>query len=169
MSDSSLVKIYIENHSKLIKFVSRIAGGKSDAEDIVQDAFFRLSSAPEAVLSPQVQMSYLFQIVRNLAIDHFRKQSLINRYSSPEEEGMNVPATTATPETTCINQAALTTVAAALQELPDRTRYAFEMYRVHGIPQKEIAKELGVSPTLVNFMIRDALLHCKKAMNYGEK
>ena len=25
-----------------------------------------------------------------------------------------------------------------------------------------IAKELGVSPTLVNFMIRDALVHCRK-------
>lgn len=28
--------------------------------------------------------------------------------------------------------------------------------------QKDIAKELGVSPTLVNFMIRDALVHCRK-------
>lgn len=35
------------------------------------------------------------------------------------------------------------------------------MYRLHGVPQKDIAKELGVSPTLVNFMIRDAL-HCRK-------
>lgn len=45
---------------------------------------------------------------------------------------------------------------------PKRTRYAFEMYRLHGVPQKDIAKELGVSPTLVNFMIRDALVHCRK-------
>ncbi|HCL3696784.1 TPA: pyoverdine signaling pathway sigma factor PvdS, partial [Pseudomonas aeruginosa] len=37
-----------------------------------------------------------------------------------------------------------------------------EMYRLHGVPQKDIAKELGVSPTLVNFMIRDALVHCRK-------
>lgn len=165
MSDSSLVKIYIENRSKLVKFVSGIAGGKSEAEDIVQDAFFRLSSAPDVIVSPQVQMSYLFQIVRNLAIDYFRKQSLINRYSSPEEEGINVPANTATPEGAYLDQATLMAVGNALQELPDRTRYAFEMYRIHGVPQKEIAKELNVSPTLVNFMIRDALLHCKKALN----
>ena len=30
-----------------------------------------------------------------------------------------------------------------LTELPSRTRYAFEMYRLHGVPQKDIAKELG--------------------------
>ena len=53
-------------------------------------------------------------------------------------------------------------IADALTELPQRTRYAFEMYRLHGVPQKDIAKELGVSPTLVNFMIRDALVHCRK-------
>ena len=53
-------------------------------------------------------------------------------------------------------------IAEALGELPQRTRYAFEMYRLHGVPQKDIAKELGVSPTLVNFMIRDALIHCRK-------
>ena len=56
----------------------------------------------------------------------------------------------------------LENIADALTELPSRTRYAFEMYRLHGVPQKDIAKELGVSPTLVNFMIRDALVHCRK-------
>jgi len=44
------------------------------------------------------------------------------------------------------------------------------MYRLHGVPQKDIAKELGVSPTLVNFMIRDALVHCRKVSgNRGDR
>ncbi|WP_301287626.1 sigma factor-like helix-turn-helix DNA-binding protein, partial [Pseudomonas aeruginosa] len=68
----------------------------------------------------------------------------------------------ASPETSHINYATLEHIADALTELPKRTRYAFEMYRLHGVPQKDIAKELGVSPTLVNFMIRDALVHCRK-------
>jgi RNA polymerase sigma-70 factor (ECF subfamily) len=68
----------------------------------------------------------------------------------------------ASPETSHINFSTLEHIADALTELPSRTRYAFEMYRLHGVPQKDIAKELGVSPTLVNFMIRDALVHCRK-------
>ena len=49
-----------------------------------------------------------------------------------------------------ISYATLEHIADALTELlPKRTRYAFEMYRLHGVPQKDIAKELGVSPTLV--------------------
>jgi DNA-directed RNA polymerase specialized sigma24 family protein len=60
-------------------------------------------------------------------------------------------------------------VAAALAELPERTRYAFEMHRIQGVSQKEIAIALGVSPTLVNFMIRDALVHCRKKLQGSEE
>ena len=66
------------------------------------------------------------------------------------------------PETSHINFSTLEHIETALNDLPSRTRYAFEMYRLHGVQQKDIAKELGVSPTLVNFMIRDALVHCRK-------
>ena len=74
---------------------------------------------------------------------------------------MNVVIHGASPETSLINFSTLEHIAVALTELPSRTRYAFEMYRLHGVQQKDIAKELGVSPTLVNFMIRDALIHCR--------
>ena len=84
------------------------------------------------------------------------------KYSGTEEEGLNVVIHGASPETSHINFSTLENIADALTELPQRTRYAFEMYRLHGVPQKDIAKELGVSPTLVNFMIRDALVHCRK-------
>ena len=100
--------------------------------------------------------------MRNLAIDHDRKQALKQKYSGPEEQGLNVVIQGASPETSHINSSTLEHIADALTDLPSRTRYAFEMYRLHGVPQKDIAKELGVSPTLVNFMIRDALVHCRK-------
>lgn len=152
--DTPLLQAFVDNRTILVKIAARITGCRSRAEDVVQDAFFRLQSAPQITSSFKAQLSYLFQIVRNLAIDHYRKQALEQKYSGPEEEGLNVVIQGASPETSHIND--------ALTELPKRTRYAFEMYRLHGVPQKDIAKELGVSPTLVNFMIRDALVHCRK-------
>jgi len=163
--DSPLLQAFVDNRNVLVKIAARITGCRSRAEDVVQDAFFRLTNAPQITSSFKAQLSYLFQIVRNLAIDHYRKQSMEQKYSGPEEEGMNVVVQSATPETSHINFATLEHIAEALDELPKRTRYAFEMYRLHGVPQKDIAKELGVSPTLVNFMIRDALVHCRKTAN----
>jgi RNA polymerase sigma factor (sigma-70 family) len=160
--DSPLLQAFVENRLTLIKIAARITGCRSRAEDVVQDAFFRIRSAPQITSSIKAQLSYLFQIVRNLAIDHYRKQVLEQKYSGSEEEGLNMAIHGASPETSHINFTTLETIANALTELPSRTRYAFEMYRLHGVPQKDIAKELGVSPTLVNFMIRDALVHCRK-------
>ncbi|HBP5743375.1 TPA: RNA polymerase factor sigma-70 [Pseudomonas aeruginosa] len=143
--DTPLLQAFVDNRTILVKIAARITGCRSRAEDVVK-----------------AQLSYLFQIVRNLAIDHYRKQALEQKYSGPEEEGLNVVIQGSSPETSHINYATLEHIADALTELPKRTRYAFEMYRLHGVPQKDIAKELGVSPTLVNFMIRDALVHCRK-------
>ena len=84
------------------------------------------------------------------------------RCGLPCAETLIVVINGASPETSHINFSTLENIADALTELPSRTRYAFEMYRLHGVQQKDIAKELGVSPTLVNFMIRDALIHCRK-------
>ena len=160
--DSPLLQAFVDNRLTLVKIAARITGCRFRAEDVVQDAYFRLQSAPQITSSFKAQLSYLFQIVRNLAIDHYRKQALEQKYSGPEEEGLNVVIQGASPEASHIHFSTLENIAAALAELPSRTRYAFEMYRLHGVQQKDIAKELGVSPTLVNFMIRDALIHCRK-------
>lgn len=77
---------------------------------------------------------------------------------------MHIATPSASPEIEHEDRQTLEAISSALQTLPERTRYAFEMYRLHGRTQKEIAEELGVSPTLVNFMVRDALIHCRKTL-----
>lgn len=145
--DSPLLQAFVDNYLLLVKIAARIVGCRSRAEDVVQDAFFRLRSAPQATLTFKAQLSYLFQIVRNLAIDHYRKQALEQKYTGPEAEGLNVVIQGASPEISHINFSSLEKIADALTELPPRTRYAFEMYRLHGVPQKDIAKELRVADT----------------------
>ncbi|MFC0710630.1 RNA polymerase factor sigma-70 [Azorhizophilus paspali] len=160
----SLLQALMENRSTLVKAAARITGCHSRAEDVVQDAFLRLAGAQKISLPLKARINYVFRIVRNLAIDHYRKQAMEQRYAGSEEEGLNTAISGATPENTNLHQETLERVSDALSQLPARTRYAFEMYRLHGVPQKDIAKELGVSPTLVNFMIRDALVHCRKTV-----
>ncbi len=43
-----------------------------------------------------------------------------------------------------------------LGTLPARTRRVFELSRIGGLTQRDIAVELGCSATLVNFMLKDA-------------
>ena len=160
----SLLQALVENRTILVKTAARITGCHSRAEDVVQDAFLRLAGGRAITLPLRAQINYVFRIVRNLAIDHYRKQAMEQRYIGSEEEGMHATSGNAPPEASNLHQETLEIIDSALSQLPERTRYAFEMYRLHGVQQKDIAKELGVSPTLVNFMIRDALVHCRKTV-----
>lgn len=157
----SLLQTLISNRPGLIKAAARITGCQSRAEDVVQDAFLRVSGMKPDALPFNAQINYVFRIVRNLAIDHYRKQSMEQKYFVSDEHDLNAASQVSNPESINVDRQTLGKVDNALAQLPERTRYAFIMYRVHGKQQKDIAAELGVSPTLVNFMIRDALVHCK--------
>lgn len=162
-SNASLLELYEDNRTSLTRFALRLTNGHPDAEDIVQDTFLKLSSATPAVPAPKAQLSYLFQVVRNLSVDHYRKRSQITKYH--DDSDVDATLSNSSPEATYSDTETLNQIDAALAELPERTRYAFERHRLHGISQKEIAIELSVSNTLVHFMIRDALLHCNKSVN----
>lgn len=157
----SLLQMLVSNRAGLIKTAARITGCHSRAEDVVQDAYLRVSRINADTLPSSARLNYVFRIVRNLAIDHYRKQSMEQRYFVSDDQNLHCAPQLSNPESINVDLQTLGKVEHALAQLPERTRYAFVMYRVHGKPQKDIASELGVSPTLVNFMIRDALVHCR--------
>ncbi|MBD1554510.1 RNA polymerase factor sigma-70 [Pseudomonas typographi] len=159
-----LLQTLIDHRAGLVKTAARITGCPSRAEDVVQDAFLRVSGMTLDTLPFNTQLNYVFRIVRNLAIDHYRKQSMEQKYFVNDENDLNSAPQLANPESINVDRQTLGKVDSALAQLPARTRYAFIMYRVYGEQQKDIAAELGVSPTLVNFMIRDALVHCKNSV-----
>ncbi|MEE9098910.1 MULTISPECIES: RNA polymerase factor sigma-70 [Pseudomonas] len=162
-SRPALHELFATHRQTFINAAARILGCRSHAEDVVHDAYIKLN-ATDLTSGIQSQSGYLMRVVRNLAIDLYRRQALEKRYSGNEEEGMHVATPAASPETEHEGRQTLEAISNALLALPERTRYAFEMYRLHGRTQKEIAEELGVSPTLVNFMVRDALVHCRKTL-----
>jgi len=161
---SVLLDAFVECRRSLINLATGILGCRCLAEDAVHDAFLRLMEAPydNSIRHPT---SYLFRIVRNLAIDGARRAVFESRHTCPEEDASLVGAPTGGPEEVAVDREALGTVAQALEGLPERTRAAFTMHRLDGYTQKEVAAHLGVSPTLVNFMVRDAHRYCHEVFH----
>ncbi len=151
-------------HRRLCEMAASILGDRARAEDVVQDAYLKIIATNE-VVTVKKPVAYIHRIVRNLAIDRYRRARLESDVFAMAEEGGQVPSASGTPEAISIYCQQLSVVAGALKQLPERTRRVFELYRVRGCTQREIAKMLNVSPTLVNFMIRDALNECRKALD----
>lgn len=157
-------RLFIELRPQLQHAAFKILGNIEWAQDVVQDAYLKIIEAASAFEARQPS-AYLFQMVRNLAIDAHRRGALEAKVFVGEEDGMDVPASSGTPESVTVSRQDLRLVAEALAALPERTRRAFELHRLGGLTQREIAEELGVSVTLVNFMIRDAMAHCAAALS----
>jgi RNA polymerase sigma factor (sigma-70 family) len=165
--DRSLLDLYLMHRSALIEYAVPIVGSRVVAEDIVQDAYFRLAARSadgnhQPITNPR---SYLYRIVRNLALDHRRR-------AVTEGAGVRLPelvnalaAPASTPEDELLHRQQLRLVAAALAELPERTRIAFEMHRLGGFTLQQIAGALGISVTLAHQLVRGAITHAARRLD----
>jgi RNA polymerase sigma factor (sigma-70 family) len=158
-----LIDIFLAKRPRLVQMATRIIGCQCLAEDIVQESILKIC---EHGLEAEVQSpaAYLFRMVRNLAIDTARRRGREMRLASAEDAAPEPVSACPCPEETMARCQALRIVMAALQELPERTRHAFELHRIEGVSQRDIASRLKVSPTLVNFMVRDAHNHCRSRL-----
>lgn len=160
---TDLKEHFIVNRSRLRDAAARILGCRQRAEDVVQDAFVKISEIAPSFTAQQ-PAAYLFRVVRNLAIDRHRRASFESSVFTAEEDGLEVAGDSDSPEAIMIGSQYLQLVSQALSELPSRTSHVFKLYRIDDYTQSQIANELAISTTLVNFMIRDAMNHCRSAV-----
>ncbi|MET0266312.1 MAG: RNA polymerase factor sigma-70 [Duganella sp.] len=159
---SEIRQQFVVSRAQLHEAAMRILGCRQRAEDVLQDAYLKLADGIEE-LHINNPLAYLYQLVRNLAIDRYRRGQFELQVFSPEEDGLHV-GSASTPEAQAIDTQHLLIVARALGSLPERTRAAFELHRLGGQTQREVAAQLGISTTLVNFLIRDAMDCCRAAL-----
>lgn len=159
-----LLNIVISKRAGLVEHAARILHNREYAEDIVQNAIVKIceNACNKDVQSPH---SYLFRMVRNMAIDSVRQTIRERRVMEGEGEMYDVVAVGACPLERLLEREALEAIVDALHKTPHRTREVFLEHRVEGATQKKIAQRIGVSPTLVNFMIRDAEVICQEAID----
>lgn len=160
----SLLELYLRHRTALIDYAQPIVHSRAQAEDIVQEAWLRFSrqSSTPRIDNP---VAYLYRIVRNLAVDSSRRQQIEN--TQPDGDALldSLPSALGQPEAITQHQDTLKRIEAGLNSLPERTRRAFLLHRVHGLRFKEIAAELSISTTLAHQLVHTALLHCMQQVN----
>jgi RNA polymerase sigma factor (sigma-70 family) len=155
------LSVFLAHRRALVNYASGIIGNRTHAEDVVQEAYIRFSAAGDGRQGKPIghPVSYLYRIVRNLALDWTRRSS--RETSGPAEAGEIAAVTAATPsaEEVLLYRDELRVVAEALAELPERTRLAFNMVRLEGRTLQEAADRLGVSVVRAHQLVKEAVLH----------
>lgn len=165
--DSARLDLFLAHRTALIDYAQPIVGCRARAEDVVQEAYLRFVAATDCgddrILQP---VGYLYRIVRNLAVDWERHLAQEDRPPSALIE--RVACTAPSPEQAAVDRDQLRIVIAALEELPPRTRQAFELHRLQGATFPVIAKRLGISVGLAHRLVKDALTHCADRLGGSE-
>lgn len=167
MNDETATLSFYGTHRKvLVDYAYRITGSRALAEDVVQEAWIRLHEAEkrDRVHEP---LRYIYRIVRNLSVDVLRRYARegTNTGIDMDFATRTVADDAPTPERIAIDREDIRRVAAALDELPERQRVAVEMYRLGDYKLREIAEHLGVSVSLVHYLIAEAMAHCDRRRN----
>jgi RNA polymerase sigma factor (sigma-70 family) len=172
MTDRQISKIVAEERSRLRNFIRRRVPDPGDAEDVLQDVFYRLVEANTLLMPIEHATGWLFSVARNRITDLFRKKKPENfsDVTVENESGARLgiedllPSPDAGPEAIYARNVLLDELELALEELPDEQREVFIQHELEGRTFKQIAAETGVSVNTLLSRKRYAVLHLRERL-----
>lgn len=138
----------LPHEAALRAWLKRSGTAAHEIDDIVQEAYCRLA-ALGGVAHITNGRAYLFQTARNVVLEQIRRARIVRIDSMTEVEALSISDSEPSPEQVAGDRRELHRVQELIEGLPDRCRRIFELRRIHGLPQREIARLLGVSENVV--------------------
>lgn len=157
--------LYLEHRKALVNYANGIVRDRAGAEDVVQEAYLRLGAASQEITHP---VSYLYRIVRNLALDWARRSSAERPTAAGPGSLEDMSCEAPSAERVLLFRDELRVLQEALAELPARTQTAFRMYRLEGQTLQQIANHLGVSVVRAHQLVREAIVHAARRLDRTE-
>ena len=163
-SDPS-TSLYVEYRDDLVEYASRLLNqDRSKAEDVVQEAWIRLSARHGQGAEIVNPLHYLYSIVRNLALDilsRATRETVADTALAPYD---TIPHEAPSAEEVVFHRDRLRILADAIGELPERTQLAFRMYRLEEKTLQQIADHLDISVARTFQLVRDAGAHATRRL-----
>ena len=139
------------HEESLMKFLRRSWPNATELDDIRQETYIRVYEAAAKAL-PQATKAFLFTTARHLMIDRVRRQRVVSIEAVGglgELDDLNVLIDEPSSETKVSAREELRRLAEALDGLPSRCRDILWLRRVEDLPQKEVARKLGLTEKTV--------------------
>ena len=173
--DQRISEVVTREQSRLRNFIRRRVPDPRDAEDILQDVFYKLVEANRLLMPIEHVTGWLFRVARNRITDLFRRKKP-ESFSDAALEGDEggellqlqiedlLPSPDAGPEALYVRNVLLDELELAIDELPDEQREVFVAHELEGRSFKEMAAETGVSVNTLLSRKRYAVLHLRERL-----
>lgn len=166
--NSYLLKTIQDYGKGLLSFIRRRVKNDEDAQDILQDIWYKLSSAVNTAPVEQTS-AWLYRVARNQITDKHRKHSesllddIFSDDDDPDYSAILFPDSS-TPETEYVRNLFWEHLFKALDELPEEQKQVFIWQEIDDIPFQQIAAQTGVNVQTLVSRKRYAVLHLRKRL-----
>lgn len=156
---NSLFRLY---SSKVYRFSIGYLKNREEAEEIVQETFFKIWQNRTAINTSQSFGGFVFTIAHNLILNRIRK--VRNQYACQNHLRIKDLAYANPTEEKLFGDDLELVRQAALSELPRRRRLIFELIRENEMSYQQVAEKLQISVKTVEAQMTEALKHFRKKM-----
>ena len=166
--DQRISEVVKREQSRLRNFIRRRVPDPRDAEDILQDVFYKLVEANRLLMPIDHVTGWLFRVARNRITDLFRKKQPESlREIADDELQLDdlLPSADAGPDALYARGVLLDEIDLALDELPDEQREVFVAHELEGLSFKDISARTGVNVNTLLSRKRYAVLHLRERLH----
>ena len=149
VEDAETTRLYEAYADRMLAYCTRRLRSRSDAEDAVQTTFLYAMRALRRGVEPECESAWLHTIARNVCNWHERTAGRRPPVSEFEIESLACVQTDEDVEL-------LSGLREALESLPPMQQHALVLREWHGVPPREIAVELGLTPPQTHALLTRA-------------
>jgi len=150
----------VEPHERSLRaYLQAAAPATVNVDDLLHDSYLRLLRVREAGTVRSVK-ALLFVIARNAVRDAVRQKLANREIPGSEIDAFPVVDDSADVVDLVARRQEQTLLAEAMRSLPERCREVLILRKIHGLPQKEIARKLGISENTVESLVSRGLRRC---------
>ncbi|MBV1786820.1 RNA polymerase sigma factor [Marinobacterium sp. D7] len=154
--------LYLRYRAGLLAHLQSMVRDADIAEELLHDTFLRLSRMP-GLGSINQPKAFLFRIAGNLAIDHLRQCRRVPE-SASESELEELESSEPDQLELLVQERRRRQLRQAIDQLPPRARETLLLVRYRELTLREAAQELGISQTMVERHLKNALLKCRELL-----
>lgn len=160
-SVAAFEELYQRYWSRLYAFAFRYLHSADEAQDVVQEVYFRIwRGRAEWRVAGRLD-SYLFLAVRNGAFDRLKHAAVVDAFRKGAEAETSERAATNTGQEALEAGEIDALLERSLGEMPEKRRAVCMLRWVHGLSYSEIAARLGIAEKTVETQVSRGLKHMR--------
>ncbi|MBY8824965.1 RNA polymerase sigma factor [Sphingomonas colocasiae] len=138
-----------------------------DLEDAIQETYAQIAGLAD-IAHIRCGRAYFFAAARTSVLMRLRRARIVRIETATEIESLNISEDTPSAERVAAGRRELARVQRLIAGLPDRCRRIFELRKIEGLSQREVAARMGLAEHIVENDVGKGLKLILKALAEGE-